>query len=101
MERSWKAAPEVPWTSDLRPLTLESIAIRGQSVEWLISLTTPDGIDASMNVNPFSRIPERILPGRTDRAETADHMASYRIAATPARGRTLDLGAGVGYGASN
>jgi 2-polyprenyl-3-methyl-5-hydroxy-6-metoxy-1,4-benzoquinol methylase len=63
-------------------------------------MTTPDEIDALLNVDSFSRIPERIVPGRTDRAETADHMARYRFAATRARGRTLDLGSGVGYGAS-
>jgi hypothetical protein len=50
-------------------------------------MTTPDEIDALMNVDSFSRIPECIVPGRTDRAETADHMARYRFAATRARGR--------------
>jgi SAM-dependent methyltransferase len=63
-------------------------------------MTTPEEIDALMNVDSFSRIPERIVPGRTDRAETADHMARYGFAATRARGITLDLGSGVGYGAA-
>jgi 2-polyprenyl-3-methyl-5-hydroxy-6-metoxy-1,4-benzoquinol methylase len=66
----------------------------------MVPMTTPDEIDALMNVDSFSRIPERIVPGRTDRSETVDHMARYRFAATRARGRTLDLGSGVGYGAS-
>jgi 2-polyprenyl-3-methyl-5-hydroxy-6-metoxy-1,4-benzoquinol methylase len=66
----------------------------------MIPMTTPDEIDALMNVDSLSRIPERIVPGRTDRAETAEHMARYRFAATRALGRTLDLGSGVGYGAS-
>jgi SAM-dependent methyltransferase len=63
-------------------------------------MTTPEEIDALMNVDSFSRIPERIVPGSTDRAETADHMARYDFAATRARGMTLDLGSGVGYGAA-
>jgi hypothetical protein len=63
-------------------------------------MTTPDEIEALMNVDSFSCIPQRIVPRRTDRAETADHMAMYRFAATRARGRTLDLGSGAGYGAS-
>jgi 2-polyprenyl-3-methyl-5-hydroxy-6-metoxy-1,4-benzoquinol methylase len=63
-------------------------------------MTTPEEIDALMNVDSFSRIPERIVPGRTDRAETADHMARYGFAATRARGITLDLRSGVGYGAA-
>ncbi len=63
-------------------------------------MTTPEEIDALMNVDSFSRIPERIVPGSTDRAETADHMARYGFAATRARGMTLDLGSGVGYGAA-
>jgi SAM-dependent methyltransferase len=63
-------------------------------------MTTPEELDALMNVDSFSRIPERIVPGRTDRAETADHMARYGFAASRARGMTLDLGSGVGYGAA-
>lgn len=63
-------------------------------------MTTPEEIDALMNVDSFSRIPERIVPGSTDRAETADHMARYDFTATRARGMTLDLGSGVGYGAA-
>jgi len=51
-----------------------------------------------MNVDSSCNIPERIVPGRTDRAETADHMARYGFAAARARGRTLDLGSGIGYG---
>jgi hypothetical protein len=50
-------------------------------------MTTPDEIDALMNVDSFSRIPERIVPGRMDGAETADHMARYRFAETRSRGR--------------
>ena len=63
-------------------------------------MTTPEELDALTNVDSFSHIPERIVPGRTDRAETADHMARYGFAATHARGMTLDLGSGVGYGAA-
>jgi ubiquinone/menaquinone biosynthesis C-methylase UbiE len=63
-------------------------------------MTTPEELDALTNVDSFSRIPERIVPGLTDRAETADHMARYGFAATGARGMTLDLGSGVGYGAA-
>jgi ubiquinone/menaquinone biosynthesis C-methylase UbiE len=63
-------------------------------------MTTPEELDALTNVDSFSHIPERIVPGRTDRAETADHMARYGFAATRARGMTLDLGSGVGYGAA-
>jgi ubiquinone/menaquinone biosynthesis C-methylase UbiE len=51
-------------------------------------------------VDSFSRIPERIVPGRTDRAETADHMRRYGFAATRARGMALDLDSGVRYGAA-
>ena len=63
-------------------------------------MSPDDEADALMNVNPSCGIPERIVPGRTDRAETADHMARYDFAATRAHGATLDLGSGVGYGAS-
>jgi hypothetical protein len=37
---------------------------------------------------------------RTDRAETADHLAMYGFAATRARGMALDLDSGVGCGAA-
>lgn len=63
-------------------------------------MTGPDEIDTLINVDPMRLIPERIVPGRTDRAETADHMARYAFAATCARGRTLDLGSGIGYGSA-
>jgi SAM-dependent methyltransferase len=63
-------------------------------------MTIPDEIDELMNVDSFSRIPERIVPRRTDRAETADHMPRYGFAATWARGKALDLGSGVGYDAA-
>jgi SAM-dependent methyltransferase len=63
-------------------------------------MTTTEEIDALVNVDSFSRIPERIVPGSTDRAETADHMARYGFAAIRARGITLDLGSGGGYGAA-
>jgi SAM-dependent methyltransferase len=63
-------------------------------------MTTHDEIDALMNVDPSRGIPERIVPGRTDRSETADHMARYGFAATRVHGVTLDLGSGVGYGAA-
>ena len=63
-------------------------------------MTPDDEADALMNVDSSCHIPERIVPGRTHRAETADHMARYGFAATRARGATLDLGAGVGDGAA-
>jgi SAM-dependent methyltransferase len=63
-------------------------------------MTIPDEIDELMNVDSFSRIPERIVPGRTDRAETADHVPRYGFAATRARGMALDPDSGVGYGAA-
>ena len=62
--------------------------------------TSDDETGALMNVDPLCHIPERIVPGRTNRAETADHMARYGFAADRAQGATLDLGAGVGYGAA-
>src|SRR3990170_1144702 len=63
-------------------------------------MTPNDEIAALLNVDPSRNIPERIVPGRTVRAETADHMARYGFAATRAHGATLDLGSGVGYGAA-
>ena len=63
-------------------------------------MTPNDEIAALLNVDPTCNIPERIVPGRTDRAETADHMARYGFAAMRAHGATLDLGSGVGYGAA-
>ena len=59
---------------------------------------TNDEIDALMNVASSGSTPERIVPGRTDRAETAAHMARYGFAAAHARGVALDLGSGVAYG---
>ena len=61
-------------------------------------MTGQDDIGALMRVDAPTGIPERIVPGRTDRLETADHMARYGLAAKRARGATLDLGCGVGYG---
>jgi ubiquinone/menaquinone biosynthesis C-methylase UbiE len=61
-------------------------------------MATQDDIGALMRVDTPTGIPERIVPGRTDRLETADHMARYGLAAKRAQGATLDLGSGVGYG---
>lgn len=61
-------------------------------------MATQDDIGALMRVDAPTGIPERIVPGRTDRLETADHMARYGLAAKRAQGATLDLGSGVGYG---
>jgi ubiquinone/menaquinone biosynthesis C-methylase UbiE len=61
-------------------------------------MASQEDIGELMRVDAPTGIPERIVPGRTDRLETADHMARYGLAAKRAQGATLDLGCGVGYG---
>jgi ubiquinone/menaquinone biosynthesis C-methylase UbiE len=61
-------------------------------------MASGDYIRALMRIDSPTRIPERIVPGRADRLETAEHMARYGFAARVVSGVTLDLGSGVGYG---
>jgi SAM-dependent methyltransferase len=61
-------------------------------------MVSDDEIRALMRIDAQTRIPERIVPGRADRLETAEHMARYGFAAPLISGVTLDLGSGVGYG---
>lgn len=63
-------------------------------------MPSSDDLGALVRIDPPSGIPERIVPGRTDRAATAEHMARYAFAAKRVRGAVLGLGAGVGYGAA-
>jgi SAM-dependent methyltransferase len=56
-------------------------------------------LDRIMNMDKVRNVPERIVPGNVETQGLAEHVARYSWAAPRLRGRVLDLGCGVGYGA--